>query len=372
MKEIRVSRKVAILGLIAFLVLLIAVGFLAYKYFLGNFNISSSSVLSKTESFQPLSGYSEVSPKPEISRASQVISEVPVLSLEEFKIVEDEGSLRAVGSVKNIGEEPIEGFVIVLRLISPTGNILKTEKSESESAKIMPGDSYSFNLVFVPPPGPESTEKCKISFEKKTGEEIKIQGENSVVSIEGLATGPWMLSEKEINEAIQVGKSIKPDWDSYHKFLEDNNYIYYAEGTIAPKSEIIVFTPYSYVLTKAWQSQRNYEEYSLEEAKKDALKVYNNFPLTISFLVTVYGASIDFAQSLKAVIINPDGSAVHPIDEDVPSIARFSSESSIFPYVAGCFWVFDSMELGDRKSVTFVLIRELGEQRAVIDFSKFK
>lgn len=372
MKEIKVNRTIAVIGLIAFFILLIALGFLTHEFFFKNHANSTNSVSPKTESSQSSLSVEKVSTEQEISQTSKGNIDQQILLIEEYKITEDGNYLRATGSVKNIGQEPVESFVVVLSLLSPSGNVLKTVKSEQESGKLMPGDSFSFSLKFVPPPGPEPTKDCKISFEKATGEKIMTRPENPVVSIQGLAVGPWMLSETEIMEAIQAGQGIGSDLISYYEYLKDHNYIYYAEGGGAPKSEIIVLTPYSNVLTKAWQSKRNYEPYSLEKAKEDALSVYSNFPLSISFLVTVNGLSSDFAKSLKAVILKPDGSVVHPIGSVIPPLATYDAHNSSFPYFSSCIWVFDSMELGNREKVTFVLIRELGEQRAEIDFTEFK
>lgn len=171
---------------------------------------------------------------------------------------------------------------------------------------------------------------------------------------------------------MEEGQKIESDIISYFDYLKENNYFYYTEGGDFPKSEIVVYTPYLNVLTNSWQAKRNYEPYPLEKAKNDALNLYNNFPLSIWFVVTARGLTRDFAQTMKAVIINADGSVIHPIGRDISPEVNYESDHWPFPYTSSCVWVFDSMLLGNRDKITFVLIRELGEQRAEIDFQKFK
>jgi hypothetical protein len=156
--------------------------------------------------------------------------------------------------------------------------------------------------------------------------------------------------------------------DSYYKFEKDY-YTQYVEGTKALKSELTILTPYFSILRKACLYKSNYQDYSFAEAQKDAQEG-SKF---LSFSVVAYGASIDFCQILNAVLILPDGSVIHPIDQKVPSIADKSSSWPHYPaYQAACLWFFDTSQIGRNDTVTFVLIRELGEQRAVIDLSKYK
>jgi len=187
-------------------------------------------------------------------------------------------------------------------------------------------------------------------------------------------TNSWMLSDKQIMEALQVGLSLQTP-DSWLKYEEDH-YVQYAEGAGAPPSIVTVWTPYLCILQRAYLCQKNYGvvgaesgNYSFIEAKKDAQENSKVLP----FGIMVYGASIDFCDSLKAVLILPNGSAKHPIYQDVPSLAKLSSSWPDYPaYQAACSFFFNTSQIGRNDTVTFVLIRDEGEQRAVIDLSKYK
>jgi len=184
----------------------------------------------------------------------------------------------------------------------------------------------------------------------------------SIVSV----PASWTLSDEQIGEALQIGKDLKVTEDGLFKFIKDN-YTQYTEGTIAPQSEVLIMTPYSYILNKASWAQKNYEDYSFADAQKDAQEK------VLSFAVTVYGASIDFCSDFKAVLILSDGSAIHPRYQDVPSLADQSVNWPDYPaYKATCYWLFDASQIGRNDTVTFVLIRAGGEQRTVIDLSKYK
>ena len=326
-------------------------------------------------------GYSPISKTLTIIKAP-----TPVLSVENLKAFGDRSLLKVEGKLTNIGDEPLTDLVIVLNFLSPSGEILKTEKRLLEADSIDPGASSPFQYVTSEVTG---TASCKISFEKMSGERVLSRPEKAICDISFISTpsssvseasgyppvetttevrNPWLLSDEQIMEAMQIGKSLQLTEDSYYKFEKDH-YFQYVEGTQVPKSELTVGTPYFSILMKACLFQREYKNYSFTEAKNDALERSK----VLSFSVIVYGASVDFCEYLEAVLLLSDGTALHPINQFVPSVADTSSSWPHYPaYKAACFWDFDTSQIGRNDTVTFVLIRELGEQRAVIDLSKYK
>ena len=326
-------------------------------------------------------GYSPISKTLTIIKAP-----TPVLSVENLKAFGDRSLLKVEGKLTNIGDEPLTDLVIVLNFLSPSGEILKTEKSLLEADSIDPGASSPFQYVTSEATG---TASCKISFEKMSGERVLSRPEKAICDISFISTpsssvseasgyppvettteaqNPWILSDEQIREAMQIGKNLQLTEDSYYKFKKDH-YFQYVQGTQAPISELTVWTPYLFILSKACLSQREYKDYPFTEAKIDAQELSGRLDIQVD----VYGASIDFCEYLKAVLILPNGTAIHPIDQNVPSLADNSSSWPHYPaYRATCNWFFDTSQIGRNDSVTFVLIRELGEQRAVIDLSKYK
>jgi len=185
---------------------------------------------------------------------------------------------------------------------------------------------------------------------------------------------PWKLSDEEIEEALQTGQSMHGDLDILSQFVREF-YTQDLEGAGAPASKLVVLTPYLEIVHGACADPY----FSFDLAKSIV-----EFPsLSLQFQVIAYGASIDFCSNLKAVLILPNGSAIYPIHQQVPSFAYQNGEAycgGIFwpnlspnePYQAFCSWDFDASQIGRNDTVNLVLTRAEGEQRAVIDLSKYK
>jgi len=190
---------------------------------------------------------------------------------------------------------------------------------------------------------------------------------------------PWMLSDEQITEALQAGKSMHGDWGIFSEF-EREFYTYYLEGAGVPASKLTIPTPYLDIVNTACADPY----FSFSDAKtRIELQLYSSIallrpcsppPPRLSFQVIAYGASIDFCSSLKAVLVLPNGSTIHPIDQLIPSFAQQNlfSHSASEAYQAFCSWDFDASQIGRNDTVTFVLIRAEGEQKAIIDLSKCK
>lgn len=174
---------------------------------------------------------------------------------------------------------------------------------------------------------------------------------------------PWVLGDEQINEALKTGNSMHGDINALSEF--EKPYIYYLEGAGAPASKLTVQTPYLFIVNMAGINPY----FSFDQAK--AMLTFQTNP---SFQVIAYGASFDFVSSLKAALILPDGSTMFPVTQFVPSYAQqnLSSHSASEAYEAFCTWGFDASRIGRNDTVTFVLTRAEGEQKAVIDLSKCK
>jgi len=187
---------------------------------------------------------------------------------------------------------------------------------------------------------------------------------------------PWMLSDEQITEALQTGKSMHGDLDALSEFKRES-YIYYLEGAGAPASELTVSTPYLEIVDSACMNP--YFSFDLAKLMAEFLIAETSPVLTegspsLRFQVTAYGASFDFCSNLKAALVLPDGSTMFPVTQVVPSYAQQNlfSHSASEAYQAGCTWGFDASRIGRNDTVTFILTRAEGEQRAVIDLSKYK
>jgi hypothetical protein len=174
---------------------------------------------------------------------------------------------------------------------------------------------------------------------------------------------PWMLSDEQITEALQIGQSMHGDINALSQFEE--NYIYYLEGAGVPASKLTVQTPYLFIVNMAGVNPY----FSFDQAKSML-----TFQTNLSFQVIAYGASYNFCSNLKATLVLPDGSTLFPVNQTLPSFAQqnSSSNSASDAYQADCFWGFDASRIGRNDTVTFILTRAEGEQRAVIDLSKCK
>jgi hypothetical protein len=189
---------------------------------------------------------------------------------------------------------------------------------------------------------------------------------------------PWMLSDEQITEALQTGQSMHGDWNALSQLVREF-YTQDLEGAGAPASKLTILTPYLDIVQRACVDPY----FSFDQAKSIA-EFPPFFPVvSLQFQVIAYGASIDFCANLKAVLILPNGSAIYPIHQQVPSFAYQNGEAwygGIFwpnlspnePYQAFCSWDFDASRIGRNDTVTFILTRAEGEQKAVIDLSKYK
>ena len=181
----------------------------------------------------------------------------------------------------------------------------------------------------------------------------------SIVSV----PASWTLSDEQIKEAVQIGGSLQPD--AMASLVK--NTTQYTDGE--PKSELIIFTPYYAILANAQFAKTRNQDYSLAQAREDAKKLSGAFAIHAK----VYGTSDDFCKYLSAKLILSGGVVVYPIGSDVPSMAYISPSWPDYPaYEASCSWVFDASRINRNEDVLFVLTRAEGEQKAVIDLSKYK
>lgn len=116
MQKEKLRKKLVVVCFVSLFLCLIS--FFLLKFFLVNSSHSFDSFKTGNEGANQPSISEKTSSKEEQFQNSAETQNQEILQVEEFKIIEDGLYLRATGSVKNIGQKPVEGFVVVLSLLS--------------------------------------------------------------------------------------------------------------------------------------------------------------------------------------------------------------------------------------------------------------
>jgi S1-C subfamily serine protease len=171
----------------------------------------------------------------------------------------------------------------------------------------------------------------------------------------------WQLSGTQIQNAINLGKATVND---ISKFYEPFNF----GPQTGYKTNGMIETPYFWVSYGARKNASEGKDFTIQ----DANSVLSYFGDEITFVVVVYGDSIDFAKyySVKLIV---QGQTLYPIETNNTNVA---SMTPIYPnspkYGTANSYHFNNSEIPRNAIVTLVVKDGFGiEESFVIDLSKY-
>jgi hypothetical protein len=160
----------------------------------------------------------------------------------------------------------------------------------------------------------------------------------------------WVLTDAEIEEAIQVGKTIS-SVQAIGSFLEP--YTLNTEGLLSTR--VSVLTPFASIVVQVYyKNSLKPEYYSFDSMKKIALSYQ------LVFWVQYDTSAGEYSQQNSAVLILNDGTISKPTYSEI--------------ITNGNMFSFDTAQIRREQQITFILKWPLEgiENRAEIDLSKLK
>lgn len=176
----------------------------------------------------------------------------------------------------------------------------------------------------------------------------------------GSTSTSWTLTDNEIQDAINFGKSTKND---VVKFFEP-----FIFGSLSEwQTNGYVATPYQWVAFIAGENALK----GKDTTNADVQHILSLFGDRIGFGITVYGDSIDFAKNYSAKLI-VNGKMLYPIETNNKDTAKMTKAYPNSPaYMAINSYYFDNSEVPRDATVTLVVNNgHGGTESFVIDLSK--
>jgi len=171
----------------------------------------------------------------------------------------------------------------------------------------------------------------------------------------GSTSTSWTLTDNEIQDAINFGKSTK---DDRGKFYEPFNFgpqaVWQTRGKVS--------TPYFWVAYIASENALK----GKDTTNADVQHILSLFGDKLGFSIAVYGDSIDFAKNYSAKLI-VNGKTLYPIVTNNKDIATATSVYPSSPaYRATNAYYFDNSEVPRDATVTLVVNNGHGETESLV------
>jgi len=174
-------------------------------------------------------------------------------------------------------------------------------------------------------------------------------------------TKSWTLTQADIQNAINWGKATVNDVVTF-----------FQPFTFAPmtgwKTNGVILTPYQWIAFYSRKNAIEGKDFTYQDAQ-DMLSLWGD---KVSFMIGVYGDTIDFAKyySAKVTIGNKISYPIVSDNEDIASITKVYPSSP--KYQATNLYVFNNLEISRDAVITFVINNGFGkEENFVIDLSKY-
>lgn len=104
----------------------------------------------------------------------------PDAVVESIRLVREGQTITIDGRVKNTGEKPINGMVLIIEFFGPNKDSLTIQNGPIESPLVSPGEEAEFLLQVAAPP---RAVEVKIEAQDKSGKDLRIE-KNGPFSIE--------------------------------------------------------------------------------------------------------------------------------------------------------------------------------------------
>lgn len=200
--------------------------------------------------------------------------------------------------------------------------------------------------------------------------QVKIASANQSQASKTIRNNIFNLSDQQMRNAIKIGNG---GLQSLGKFQKSQNFTILYDKLKMWQPTVHLNTPYYYIAVESCLVFRNYEQYSLADAKKTKETLTSTNEL--SFNVKAYGDEIDFAKTIN-VVLKQGSKIFQPLS--ITGRNDFANRSESWPnspsYEINLMPSFDMNKIDFSKPAELIYLYS-GKELSVtykVDFSKIK